>query len=426
MSDPISKAKILIVDDKPHNLYALDMLLGKLDVEVIQTTSGLEALGLTLEHDFCLAIVDVQMPEMDGYEMVELLRGNPDTASLPVMFISAIYSDEYHHRKGYDAGAVDFLTKPFAPEILLSKVKVFLNLYEQRIKLEKLVDQLNAKNEALENEIRQRQQAETALQIANSDKDKLFAIISHDLRTPFQPLLGNAQLILRHLEHFSKTDIQAMTKTIYKSARSIYNLLENLLTWSQLQQGRINHNPGPIELHKLAEQTMALLEETALGKKIRLESTIEPGLFVYVDEYMAATIIRNLTTNALKFTPAGGQVTLSAQLNGVSSDSAPADQAEPAWVQVTVVDTGIGISQEDIDKLFRIESHHSTKGTARESGTGLGLILCYELINKIGGEIWIESEPNKGTAVNFTVPAYAYVDPETILLEADTIHSSTA
>lgn len=426
MSEPRVRPKILAVDDKPENLYALEKLLSKLEIEFIKTTSGIEGLSLTLEQDFCLAIVDVQMPEMDGYEMVELLRGNPGTANLPVMFISAIYSDEYHHRKGYDAGAVDFLTKPFAPEILLSKVKVFLNLYEQRIKLEKLVDQLNAKNEALENEIRQRQQAETALQIANSDKDKLFAIISHDLRTPFQPLLGNAQLILRHLEHFSKTDIQAMTKTIYKSARSIYNLLENLLTWSQLQQGRINHNPGPIELHKLAEQTMALLEETALGKKIRLESTIEPGLFVYVDEYMAATIIRNLTTNALKFTPAGGQVTLSAQLNGVSSDSAPADQAEPAWVQVTVVDTGIGISQEDIDKLFRIESHHSTKGTARESGTGLGLILCYELINKIGGEIWIESEPNKGTAVNFTVPAYAYVDPETILLEADTIHSSTA
>ena len=105
--------KILIVDDKPQNLYALEQVLSPLKVEVMQTTSGVEALQLTLAHEFCLAIVDVQMPEMDGYELVELLRGNPDTACLPVIFVSAIYSDEYHHRKGYDAGAVDFLSKPF-------------------------------------------------------------------------------------------------------------------------------------------------------------------------------------------------------------------------------------------------------------------------------------------------------------------------
>ena len=152
MSEPRVRPKILAVDDKPENLYALEKLLSKLEIEFIKTTSGIEGLSLTLEQDFCLAIVDVQMPEMDGYEMVELLRGNPGTANLPVMFISAIYSDEYHHRKGYDAGAVDFLSKPFVPEILLSKVRVFLDLYDQRIKLEKLVDQLNAKNEALEDE----------------------------------------------------------------------------------------------------------------------------------------------------------------------------------------------------------------------------------------------------------------------------------
>ena len=114
--------KILTVDDKPQNLFALEKLLIKLEVEVFQANSGFDALSLTLEHDFCLAIVDVQMPQMDGYELVELLRSNSNTASLPVIFVSAIYSDEYHHRKGYDAGAVDFLSKPFVPEILLSKV----------------------------------------------------------------------------------------------------------------------------------------------------------------------------------------------------------------------------------------------------------------------------------------------------------------
>ena len=149
MNEPQLIPKILIVDDKPENLYTLEKLLTKLDVEVLQATSGAEALSLTLEHDFCMAIVDVQMPEMDGYEFVELLRGNPSTASLPVIFVSAIFSDEYHHRKGYDAGAVDFMSKPLIPEILLSKVGVFLDLYHQRIQLQELVDQLNAANTRL-------------------------------------------------------------------------------------------------------------------------------------------------------------------------------------------------------------------------------------------------------------------------------------
>jgi two-component system sensor histidine kinase/response regulator len=378
-------------------------------------------LSLTLEHNFCLAIVDVQMPEMDGYELVELLRGNPETSNLPVIFISAIYSDEYHHRKGYDAGAVDFLSKPFVPEILLSKVRVFLDLYDQRIKLEELVSQLNIKNEALENEIKRRQQAEVALRKANSDKDKLFAIIAHDLRTPFQPLLGNAQLLLDAIEHFNTAEIQAMTKDIYKSAQTVYNLLDNLLAWSQLQRGRIKYEPGPIDLHNLAERTISLLEDVARNKQIQLTHTIEVGLFIHADEHMIDTVMRNLTSNAIKFTPAEGKVTLSARQNGVS-----ADDAETEWVEIKVADTGIGISPQDIDKLFKSDIHYTTPGTAREAGTGLGLILCHDLVTKNGGKIWVESEENKGTVVTFTMPVSEPPDPENVLPEANTTHSLTA
>jgi DNA-binding response OmpR family regulator len=157
-----NKPKILIVDDKPQNLFALEKILQKLDVEVHQATGGNEALGLTLEHDFCMAIVDVQMPEMDGYELVELLRSNETTAKLPAIFVSAIYSDEYHHRKGYDSGAVDFMSKPFIPEILLSKVRVFIDLYEQREHLKSLVDELHSANTLLS---RRTMQLETSAKI---------------------------------------------------------------------------------------------------------------------------------------------------------------------------------------------------------------------------------------------------------------------
>jgi signal transduction histidine kinase len=398
MNEPKLSPKILIVDDKPQNLYSLEKLLKQLEVDVIQAASGAEALGLTLEHEFCLTIVDVQMPEMDGYELVELLRGNPSTASLPVIFVSAIYSDEYHHRKGYDTGAVDFLSKPFIPEILLSKARVFLDLYHQRVKLQQLVNELNEKNVALENEIKQRQQVETALRKANSDKDKLFTIISHDLTSPFHILLGNSKLMLNQMEHLSKSDLQEMADHIHKSARTMHNLLRNLLTWARLQQGRIEHDPRSVELRYLAENTMALLEEVAFCKKIRLTNTIEADLFVHADERMIETVIRNLTANALKFTPAQGQVTLSAHRNGHSP-------GQPEWVEVTVTDTGVGISPEDIDKLFRIDVHHTTTGTAKETGTGLGLILCQEMVEKNGGQIWVESEVGHGTTVKFTVPA---------------------
>jgi DNA-binding response OmpR family regulator len=143
------KPKILIVDDVPQNLFALEKILQKTAVEVFQASSGKDALDLVLQHEFALAIVDVQMPQMDGYELVEYLRGNIATASLPVIFVSAIYSDEYHHRKGYDSGAVDFMSKPFIPEILLSKIRVFIDLYEKRRELQNMVDELNRANSAL-------------------------------------------------------------------------------------------------------------------------------------------------------------------------------------------------------------------------------------------------------------------------------------
>ncbi|MBN1178518.1 MAG: response regulator [Anaerolineae bacterium] len=162
--DPQYRPNVLIVDDKPDNLYALEKLLRELNVEVFQATSGFDALALTLEHDFCVAIVDVQMPEMDGYELVTLLRGNESTASLPIIFVSAIYSDEYHHRKGYSAGAVDFLSKPFVPEILLSKVRVFIDLYSQRLRLQELVDQLNQANAVLS---RRAMQLEASYQVGH-------------------------------------------------------------------------------------------------------------------------------------------------------------------------------------------------------------------------------------------------------------------
>jgi signal transduction histidine kinase len=164
-----------------------------------------------------------------------------------------------------------------------------------------------------------------------------------------------------------------------------------------LQRGRIEYEPGPVNLQMLADNTVSLLGGAAEGKQIQLQQTIDKSLFIQADEHMIDTVIRNLTSNALKFTPEGGQITISAQ-NGHSDD-------EGNWIEVSINDTGVGISEKDMELLFKIEHHHTTPGTAKEQGTGLGLILCQEMVEKNGGKIWIESEIGQGTTVKFTVPA---------------------
>ena len=164
MNGFIPKPKVLIVDDKTQHLFTIARLLKKLDIQSVQATSGSEALGLTLEHNFFLAIVDVQMPEMSGYELVELWRGNPSTTDLPVIFISGIRTDEYQHREAFNTGGViDFLSKPFLPEILLAKVKVFIELHQHKLKLRELVDELQAQRNALARVTRELEQARSAL-----------------------------------------------------------------------------------------------------------------------------------------------------------------------------------------------------------------------------------------------------------------------
>jgi sigma-B regulation protein RsbU (phosphoserine phosphatase) len=235
-------AKILIVDDKPENLFALEKTLTRLDaIEVMQAASGSEALGLTLKNDFALAIVDVQMPEMDGYELVELLRGNQGTANLPVIFVSAIFSDEYHHRKGYDTGAVDFMSKPFNPEILLSKVRVFLDLYRQRAKLQELVDQVthaNAEIQALNKRL---------------ESENLRMEAELDVAQQLQQMLLPTPAEIKQIEGL---DIAGFLQPATEVGGDYYDVLEH--------NGRIKIGIGDVTGHGLESGIVALMLQTAI------------------------------------------------------------------------------------------------------------------------------------------------------------------
>lgn len=239
--------------------------------------------------------------------------------------------------------------------------------------------------------ITQRKKAEEALKEANAAKDKFFSIIAHDLKSPLSALLGYSEIIVEDLDEMKKSEIREFSTNINTVAGNIHSLLENLLEWSRVQTGSIKYNPEPIVLNKEVSKIINLFNVTAKSKSISLFDSASEELRVKADENMLNTILRNLTSNALKFTPKGGKI----EIRMIS---------EGEFARVCVIDNGVGIKPENIGKLFKIDSQFTTEGTDSEQGTGLGLILCYELVKKNGGEMYVESEINIGSRFSFTIP----------------------
>lgn len=227
----------------------------------------------------------------------------------------------------------------------------------------------------------------------NASKDKFFSIISHDLRSPFNSLLGLTEFLTHSYDEMNPSDIKNSILNIYNSAQQVYNLILNLLEWSMLQSGRLKVEKSIINLAELGMEIMNLYKEGANNKRLELVNHMNDSIFIYADKYMIDTIVRNFVSNSIKFTNPGGKIIIKGMING--------DNAE-----VSVTDTGIGINPEDQKNLFRIDEQTRRDGTANEKGTGLGLILCKEFIEKNNGVLWVESEEGKGSRFSFTVPRY--------------------
>ncbi len=235
-----------------------------------------------------------------------------------------------------------------------------------------------------------------ALQELNATKDKFFSIISHDLKGPLNSLTSFSSLLINHTESLSKEEIKMFAKDFDKSLKNLFSLLENLLEWSRSQTGNIEFTPESFDLGWLLLENMDLLKAQAQQKKITLVNANEHSVFVNAHKNSINTVIRNLISNAVKFTPEEGRITLDLHQEGQE-------------VIVSITDTGVGMSPEIIDRLFRIDSKHSTKGTANEKGTGLGLILCKEFIEKNGGRIWVTSKEDEGSVFSFSLPGKEHI-----------------
>jgi PAS domain S-box-containing protein len=239
-----------------------------------------------------------------------------------------------------------------------------------------------------ESEIRLRNEL---LVLANAEKDKLFSIIAHDLRLPFNAFLGFTQMMAEELDTLTMKEIQKIAVSMRSSAKNLFRLLENLLEWSRMQQGLIPFEPESLQLVSVIEESIESLHEPARTKSINISNLISDDLKVLADNFQLQTIIRNLVSNSIKFTPSGGKITISAKA------------AAGNGVEMSIKDTGIGISPELIGNIFRLDGHGNRKGTEGEPSTGLGLIICKGYIEKHGGKLWVESEEGKGSTFYFTI-----------------------
>lgn len=265
-----------------------------------------------------------------------------------------------------------------------------LGFSQVRLK-KKTNDLLENKNNQLKDANDKLSSSEKNLKELNATKDKFFSIIAHDLKNPFQALLGFSETMYVKHNELSDKEIKEYSKIIYESSQNLFNLLGNLLQWSKSQLGNIKLSPENLVLADILDEATSLLILPAEKKDIKLLSSVPPNFKVFADKHIVSTVLRNLVSNAIKFTNHGGEINISAIHKNNEAT-------------ITVSDTGLGIKPENLDKLFKIDYSYSTKGTDNEQGTGLGLILCKELIEENNGHIWCESSYGKGSKFSFTLP----------------------
>jgi len=357
-------ARLLIVDDEERNLRLLEAILVPSGYEIELAGNGEAALSKIENRPPDLVLLDIMMPRMDGFQVCERLKSQPQTREIPVVFLTA-KTDSESIVRAFEVGAVDYVSKPFKTPELLARVRTHVRLKE----------------------------TQEALKRANATKGKFFSIITHDLKNPFNALLGYSGVLLKKFADFDDNRRIQMITTIRDASKNAYDLLENLLDWSRKESGQMARKPEKIALRGLVEQNIGLVQAEVERKQIRVLNLVDSEMLGYGDVNMIRLVLRNLISNALKFTPDNGQISIECR-------------SGERELEIAVVDTGVGIAAETLPRLFRLEEHFSTEGTRNEKGSGLGLILCKEFVEENGGAIRVESQVGVGSRFVFTLPRY--------------------
>jgi len=377
----------LLVDDLEENLISLEALLRRDGLVILKARSGDEALELLLAHDVALALIDVQMPGLNGFELAELLRGNERTRRIPIIFVTAGSADRQRRFRGYEAGAVDFIYKPIEADILRSKADVFFELYRQRQQIAAQRDELRLQADAL-----------TA---ADRRKDEFLATLAHELRNPLAPLRHGLDLLRRRPDGHDASSIRDMMD---RQLVHMVHLIDDLLDISRVTQGKIVLRKDRIGLreivHTAVEASRPLIDSAK--HELTVEIPTEP-IWVDADATRLAQVIGNLLNNAAKYTQEGGKILVTAQ-------------AEDENVLVTVSDSGIGIATEMLGEVFQLFSQVDSRSDRARGGLGIGLALVKQLVTMHGGTVSAHSQGvGRGSAFTVQLPRAA---PPTEAIEA--------
>lgn len=368
------KINLLLVDDKPENLLVLESLLEDFNLNLLKATSGAEALKLSVRHDFALILLDVQMPDMDGFETAEILRSVEKTKGIPIIFVTAISKAPEHVFKGYESGAVDYLFKPIEPYILKSKVRIFVEMFRQKYQLARQASELEEANRQLTE--------------VNHRMRKFVGIVAHDLRAPLGKLINISEVLLSGVE---PDTVHTFYKLLVQTSRRGFDLVNDILDLTAMENGQIQLEMDRLDFTELVQQVITELEYLAAEKQITIVNEITGSNLVRADSKRIFQVLGNLLTNAVKFTPTAGRITFKSEA------------LEDGFL-IKMEDTGVGMPRATLDKLFNKHEKVSTVGTEGERGTGLGLLLCQELLQAHGSKIEVTSELNKGSCFMFQLP----------------------
>lgn len=373
-----AKVKVLLVDDIAENLVALEALLRRPDIEILTAPSGPEALELILANEFALAFLDVQMPDMDGFELAELMRGAERSKYIPIIFVTAGSSDAHRMFRGYESGAVDFLFKPIDPHMLRHKADTFIKLHQQK--------------EMLAQQLTRIQESEAQLAQAVQAREDVLAVVSHDMRNFLQAIKSGVSLLARKNDgRTGSLDEETQAKVrvrIQTTVDLMTRMIADLMDMANIRAGRIAVTPQPHRLGGILDEAILVHEPLAQARSIELVAVTDVAdTEVLCDRERILQVLANLLGNAIKFSGEGTRITVTAE---------PAADA----VRIAVSDQGPGIAAEELPRVF--DAYWSGSNN-RQSGTGLGLYITRRIMEAHGRAIGIRSEVGTGTTVHFDV-----------------------
>ncbi|MGE8150027.1 hybrid sensor histidine kinase/response regulator [Pseudomonas vancouverensis] len=387
------QAKLLIVDDLPENLLALEALIKREDRIVYKALSADEALSLLLQHEFAMAILDVQMPGMNGFELAELMRGTEKTKNIPIVFVSAAGRELNYAFKGYESGAVDFLHKPLDIHAVKSKVNVFVDLYRQSKAMKEQVVALEQSRREQEALLKQLQSTQLELEQAVRMRDDFMSIVAHEVRTPLNGLILETQLRKMHLARdnaaaFTLDKMHAMVDRDERQIKSLIRLIEDMLDVSRIRTGKLSIRPTQFDLSTLVRDLLYSFSQQIDAAEASVTLIAEQPVIGKWDEFRIEQVVSNLLTNALRY--------------GARSPITVRVYSEAGQARVDVQDQGIGISEDNQKRIFQQFERVSAKHAV--AGLGLGLFISEQIVTAHGGTITVQSRIGEGALFRVCLP----------------------